>query len=80
MIHICPNWTIRGKYNLLRGYEANSDNILDPSEQFDPFICPEAGAAPYQQFTVAITLPRAALPLPVSLIAPASIQLVIVLN
>ena len=77
---ICPNWTITGKYNLLPGHEANADNILNPHEQFDLFICPEEGAAPYQQFTVAITPPGAALPLPVHITAPGSIQPIMVLN
>jgi len=77
---ICPNCTITGKYNLLPGNEADADNILDPHEQFDLFICPEEGAAPYQQFTVAITPPGAALPLPVHITAPGSIQPIMVLN
>jgi hypothetical protein len=77
---ICPNWTITGKYNQLPGHVADADNILDPHEQFDLFICPEDGAAPYQQFTVAITPPGAALPLPVPITAPGSIQPIMVLD
>jgi hypothetical protein len=77
---ICPNWTITVKCNLLPGHEANADNILDPYERFDLFICPEAGVAPYQQFTVAITPPGAALPLPVRITVPGRIQPIMVLN
>ncbi len=77
MIHICPNLKIRDKYNLLPGHEENSDTIVDPYESSS---AQEAGAAPCRQFTITITLPGAALLLPVSLTAPASIQPVMVLN
>jgi hypothetical protein len=75
-----PELGDHGKYNLFPGREADADNILDPLEQFHLFICPEDDAAPYQQFTVAITPPGAALPLPVLITAPGRIQPVIVPN
>lgn len=37
---ICPNWSITGKYNLLPGLSADSDNWLEPGEQFEILACP----------------------------------------
>ncbi|NMB80129.1 MAG: hypothetical protein GYA23_13655 [Methanomicrobiales archaeon] len=49
---VCPNWTIAGKYNMLPGRTADSDNWLEPNEQFMILACPPASLAPYQQFTL----------------------------
>lgn len=44
---ICPNWTITGKYNLLPGRSADSDNWLEPEEQFEILACPSTSMQPY---------------------------------
>ena len=41
---------------------ANGDNILDPNEQFEIFVCPTNTSAPYQQFSLTITPPASVLP------------------
>jgi len=51
---VCPGWTIAGKYNVIPMKLANSNNILEPGEQFMIFICPETPLPAYQQFTVRI--------------------------
>ena len=40
---VCPNWTISGKYNLLLGLTADSDDWLEPGEQFELLLCPQGG-------------------------------------
>lgn len=43
---VCPNWTISGKYNQLPGRTADSDDLLEPNEQFELTICPSKGILP----------------------------------
>jgi hypothetical protein len=64
---VCPGWTIAGKFNMLPMETANGDNILDPNEQFEIFVCPTNATAPYQQFTVTINPPGSVLP-PVAMV------------
>lgn len=71
---LCQNGMIPGKSYSFPESVAENDNILDANERFDLFICPFAGAAPNPQFTVAITLPWAALPLPVAITPPGGIR------
>jgi hypothetical protein len=64
---VCPGWTIAKKFNMLPMETANGDNILDPNEQFEIFLCPTNTTAPYQQFTVTINPPGSVLP-PVAIV------------
>jgi len=59
---VCPGWTIAGKSNMLPMETANGNNILDPNEQFEIFVCPTNTTASYQQFTVTINPPGNVLP------------------
>jgi len=65
---------------MLPGQSADADNILEPNEQFELFICPSNATVPYQEFIVVIDPARGALPLPVSRSAPALIRPVIQLG
>lgn len=60
---ICPNWTITGKYNMLPGQSADSDNWLEPGEQFEILACPSAGVQPYGIFTLTLSPDGSAMPL-----------------
>ncbi len=51
---VCPGWTIAGKYNVIPMKSANSNNILEPGEQFLIFVCPKAPLPAYQGFTVRV--------------------------
>lgn len=51
---VCPGWTIAGKYNVIPLKSANSNDILEPGEQFLIFVCPETSIPAYQEFTVRI--------------------------
>jgi len=51
---VCPGWTIAGKFNMLPLKSADSDNILEPNEQFEIFVCPTNTTSPYQQFSLTI--------------------------
>ena len=51
---VCPNWTIAGKNNMLPGQNADSDNWLEPGEQFIILVCPTESLAPYQTFTLSM--------------------------
>jgi len=51
---VCPGWTIAGKYNVIPMKSANSNDILEPGEQFMIFICPSTPLSAYQQFTVRV--------------------------
>ena len=50
----CPGWTIAGKYNVIPMKSANSNDILEPGEQFMIFACPETPVPAYQSFIVRI--------------------------
>jgi hypothetical protein len=54
-ILLCPNWTISGKYNLLPGRTADSDDWLEPDEQFELTICPSVGVSPYGSVTLTMS-------------------------
>jgi hypothetical protein len=48
---VCPNWAISGKYNLLPGRTADSDDWLEPGEQFELLLCPQGDSPkPYCSF------------------------------
>jgi hypothetical protein len=67
---ICPGWTIVGKYNEIPSKSANGNDILDPGEQFEIFACPTDTTAPYQHFSLVISLPGSVAPPLVSASAP----------
>lgn len=66
----CPGWTIAGKYNMLPMQTADADDILEPNEQFEIFVCPSNTTAPYQKFSVTIDPPGLVLPPVVSATVP----------
>jgi len=51
---VCPGWTIAGKYNVIPMKSANSNNILEPGEQFLIFVCPASPLPAYRGFIVRI--------------------------
>jgi hypothetical protein len=67
---VCPNWTITGKYNLLPGRSADSDNWLEPGEQFEILACPSTGVQPYGIFTLTLHPDGSAMPLRVTRTVP----------
>jgi hypothetical protein len=71
---LCPNWTISGKYNLLPGRTADSDDWLEPDEQFELTICPSAGAPPYGSVTLTLSPDGVAMPLKITRNVPPRIQ------
>ncbi|MDP3564135.1 MAG: hypothetical protein Q8R70_06555 [Methanoregula sp.] len=71
---ICPNWTIIGKYNMLPGRSADSDNWLEPGEQFEILVCPSAGVQPYGTFTLTLRPDGSAIPLVVTRTVPPKIS------
>jgi hypothetical protein len=77
---VCPGWTIAGKYNMLPLKSANGDNILDPNEQFEIFVCPTNTSAPYQQFSLTILPSENMAPPIVSATVPPMVQPIISLS
>ena len=77
---ICPGWSIAGKFNMLPMQTADADNILEPNEQFELFMCPSNSSVPYQKFTVIIAPARDALPLSVARSTPPAIWAVMQLG
>jgi hypothetical protein len=71
---ICPNWTISNKYNMLPGHTADSDDWLEPGEQFEITLCPQEGVLPYGTFTIIFSPDGVAIPLKVSRTVPFNIQ------
>jgi len=71
---VCPNWTISNKYNMLPGRTADSDEWLEPNEQFEITLCPATGVQPYGQFTIILQPDGVAAPLTIPRMAPARIQ------
>lgn len=67
---VCPNWTITGKYNMLPGHSADSDNWLEPKEQFEIMVCPSVGVQSYGTFTLTISPDGSALPLTITRTVP----------
>ncbi|HVP96546.1 hypothetical protein [Methanoregula sp.] len=74
---ICPGWTIVTKYNVIPLKTANSNDILDPNEQFEIFACPGNTTAAYQQFSLVISPQGNIVPPLVSTSAPPMVQPVI---
>lgn len=70
LLLVCPGWTITGKNNLLPGRSADSDNWLEPGEQFDILACPSNGVKPYGAFTLTIRPDGSAMPLTVTRTVP----------
>lgn len=71
---VCPNWTISNKFNLLPGRTADSDDWLEPGEQFEITVCPREGVLPYGTFTLVVSPDGVAMPLKVSRTVPFRIQ------
>jgi hypothetical protein len=71
---VCPNWTISNKFNLLPGRTADSDDWLEPGEQFEITLCPREGVPPYGMFTLVFSPDGVAMPLKVSRTVPFRIQ------
>lgn len=76
----CPGWTIAGKYNMLPFKTADSDNILEPNEQFEIFVCPSNTTVPYEKFSVTIDHPGQVLPPVVIATAPPMTTAVVTLS
>jgi hypothetical protein len=73
-ILVCPNWTISDKYNMLPGRTADSDDWLEPGEQFEITLCPQEGVLPYDTFTLVFSPDGVAMPMKVSRTVPFNIQ------
>jgi hypothetical protein len=74
LLLVCPNWTITGKYNMLPGCSADSDNWLEPGEQFEILVCPSTGVQPYGTFTLTLSPDGSAMPLTVTRTVPPGIR------
>lgn len=68
-----PNWTITSKSNWLPYRSADSDNILEPNEQFGILVLLPESLSPYDPFTLTFQ-PEDAMPLSVSSQVPPVIQ------
>jgi hypothetical protein len=77
---VCPGWTIAGKFNMLPMESADSDNILEPNEQFEIIVCPTNTTAPYQQFSLTIAPKGTVSPPIVSATVPPVVQPIIPLG
>jgi hypothetical protein len=71
---LCPNWTISAKNNMLPGRSADSDNWLEPGEQFEILVCPSTGVQPYGKFTLTISPEGSAMPLTLTRTVPPGIR------
>jgi hypothetical protein len=71
---VCPNWTIIRKYNILPGRTADSDNWLEPGEQFEILACSSIGVQPYRTFTLILHPDGSAMPLTVARKVPSVIH------
>jgi hypothetical protein len=74
LILVCPNWTISNKYNLLPGRTADTDDWLEPNEQFELVFCPSEGARPYETFSLSLQPDGIAMPLSITRTVPGRIQ------
>jgi hypothetical protein len=74
MIIHCPNWTISGKYNLLPGHTADSDDLLEPDEQFELTICLSTSVQPYGSLLVTLSPNGVAIPLQIGRTVPPGIK------
>lgn len=77
---VCPNWTITGKYNIMPGHTADTDNWLEPREQFALFVCPSTPLEPYQSFTVGLFPDGVAAPLRITRTVPPAVRPVMILG
>lgn len=77
---VCPNWTITGKYNIMPGHSADTDNWLEPREQFAVLICPAKPLAPYESFTVGMYPDGVAAPLRIPRTVPPGVRPVMILG
>jgi len=73
-ILVCPNWTISNKYNMLPGRTADSDELLEPNEQFEITLCPSTGTRPYEKFAITLQPDGVAAPLTIPRMTPPRIQ------
>lgn len=71
---ICPNWTVVNKLNVNPFKTADEDDILEPGEQFDVFVCPLKTYAPYDEFTVEFDPPGPGPHFPVKCTVPFPIK------
>lgn len=71
---VCPNWTISNKYNLLPGRTADSDDWLEPREQFELTICSARGAYPKESFAINLQPDGVAMPLTVRRMVPSLVR------
>jgi hypothetical protein len=71
---VCPNWTISNKYTMLPGSSVDSDNLLEPGEQFEITLCPSDGVPPYQTLTIVFSPDGVVMPLTIARTVPFSIQ------
>lgn len=71
---VCPNWTITGKYNMLPGRSADTDEWLEPGEQFMVLVCPSHSIAPYESFTLMISPEGVVIPLRLTRTVPPGIR------
>ncbi len=67
---ICPNWTIVNKININPFKTADDNDILEPGEQFDIFICPAGTYAPYDEFIIEYEPPGSGPHFPVKCTVP----------
>jgi hypothetical protein len=63
MVLVCPNWTISHKFNMLPGRTADSDDWLEPNEQFELTVCPSQGIPTSGTFILTISPDGVAIPL-----------------
>lgn len=76
---VCPNWTIAKKYNVNPFKTADKDDVLEPGEQFDVFICPSDTLPPYEEFMVMFDPPGSGPRFPVKCTVPFMITTTMVL-
>jgi len=67
---VSPNSTITGKYTMLPGRSADSDNRLKPGEQFEILGCFSTGVQPWGTFTLTLSPDGSAMPLAITRTAP----------
>ncbi|MEN6609662.1 MAG: hypothetical protein ABFC24_02385 [Methanoregulaceae archaeon] len=68
-----PNWTISSKSNWLPYQSADSDNILEPNEEFGILVLFPDSLSPYEPFTLTFQ-PAEAMPFSISSQVPAGMQ------
>jgi hypothetical protein len=71
---VCLNWTISNKFNLRPGLTADSDDWLEPGEQFEITLCPQEGVSPYGTFALVFSPDGVAVPLSITRTVPFNVQ------